>query len=316
MGVRLLQATLAATGCLLILRLGERLFGRATALLAGLLYAVDPMLVAAAGLLYPEAVSAVLMLGIVLLTLRAAERDHFVSSAGAGVGLGLLAQLRPAALAVVPVVAAWSALAAANRRGPMHGGAVVLGCLVALAPWMYRNYHVHGGLVPIATAGTQHAPVRPQAVATHGLTSSIVRRAWEAPIPFASRMGRELYHFWELYPQRLTTDNPTRRAELHDRDARLPVDPTVAPRLRNVVSALTFGPELALAIIGLVVGCRTRPRETALLAAVILCYALGYAVFVAKLRYRITILPLVLLLAGYGAVAAVRRFRRGPVSGP
>jgi hypothetical protein len=46
-----------------------------------------------------------------------------------------------------------------------------------------------------------------------------------------------------------------------------------------------------------------------LLVAIALAYGLGYSLFVAKLRYRIVILPGLFLLAGVAASALVERLR-------
>jgi len=56
-----------------------------------------------------------------------------------------------------------------------------------------------------------------------------------------------------------------------------------------------------------VLAWRSRRRETALIAAIVLAYAAGYALFVGKLRYRITVLPLVFLFTGRALAALVRR---------
>jgi CHASE2 domain-containing sensor protein len=59
--------------------------------------------------------------------------------------------------------------------------------------------------------------------------------------------------------------------------------------------------EFAMALVGLVLLWRQRPSAAVLIGAVTVTFALGYALFVAKLRYRIPILPLVFVLAGVGA---------------
>jgi hypothetical protein len=46
---------------------------------------------------------------------------------------------------------------------------------------------------------------------------------------------------------------------------------------------------------------------------VVLAWAIGYALFVAKLRYRIPVLPLLFLFTGAGAAAAFSLIRRAMV---
>jgi hypothetical protein len=312
--IRLAQAVVAAFGALLVMALAERLVGPRAAIAAGLVYALDPLLVMASGLLYPETVAALVLPLVILLSLEAAEGDSLGRSALAGGLLGVLALLRPVALVLPPVVAAWIALAVPARtsRRLVHVGVLGLAFLCVLAPWTVRNWRVSGELVPVAMAGTQAAPLPPDEVARRGLLRPLARWVWTDPVAVLSRGGRQFLQFWELVPTRLTTDDPLKREQLNRRDPRLSVQPLFSRGLRDRVSAGSFGLELALALLGLVVVARRRWRQALLLLAVILAFAAGYALFVAKLRYRMPVLPLVFVFTGAGA-AAVYSFALGIV---
>jgi hypothetical protein len=258
--------------------------------------------VVSAGLLYPETAAAIFMAVLILAAVHE-DRDALGLSLAVGVLLGAVALLRPVALVLVPVVAAWTALAAKVpvRRGLAHLGLVIAGTLLVLAPWTYRNYRLQGQLAPIARAGTHMAPVARADVAREGLTLAILRKAWTDPAGLAARTGRQFVQFWELVPTRLTTDDPERRVALHQTDPRLPTGALVAARHRNLVSMITSAVEFGLALIGLILLWRTQRRAALLITTVTIAFALGYALFVAKLRYRIPVLPLVFVLAGIGA---------------
>jgi hypothetical protein len=103
---------------------------------------------------------------------------------------------------------------------------------------------------------------------------------------------------------------------MHGLDARLPTEFSFPPSLRDVVSAVSFGVEMVLALAGLVIGWRSRRTAIVLFAGVALVYGLGYALFVAKLRYRIVVLPGIFLLAGIGAAAfgAIARRSAAPAT--
>jgi uncharacterized protein YqgC (DUF456 family) len=297
--IRVSQALVTAAGVVPLLWLGQRLFGTWPARVAGVLYALDPLMVVSGALLYAEAVATVVLL-LALLGAWSAVPDRLAWSAGVGLLLGGLAQLRPVALVLVPVVGLWIA-AYAQRRRLRHALAVGAGCALALAPWTLRNYRVHGGLVPISTAGTQSAPVAREEVREHGLTTSLARRMWRDPGGAASRIASELGHFWALFPNRISTDKAERRAAFHEEDPRLPTEVTFSPRLRDRVSALSFGVEMAFALGGSVLAWRRHRAAAMLLLAVCIAYGLGYALIVGKLRYRIPVLPCVFLMAGVAA---------------
>jgi CHASE2 domain-containing sensor protein len=101
-------------------------------------------------------------------------------------------------------------------------------------------------------------------------------------------------------------------------DARIATAPLVVPRLRDTVSAVSFGAELLLAAYGLVVGWRTRRAETLLLALLVLSYAIACTLFYAKIRYRIPVLPYILTFSAVGAINFLDILRaptRAPRSG-
>lgn len=308
LGVRVAQAVVTAAGAAVVLALAGLLLGPRAALAAGLLYALDPLLVVAGSLLYPEAVAAVLLAATVLTTIHAARRDDLGLSAIVGIALGTLALFRPVALVIAPVIAVWIAAVAAapTRRRALHATFVLAGCGLALAPWTYRNYRLHGAVVPIAVAGTQAAPVPFSNVQAYGLTGALLREVALRPRSIAAHVGREFLHFWEFYPQRLTTDNAKLRAEIHTNDPRLPAEPAFPAALRDRVSAVASVIEIGLALLGLTILWRRRRAEAVLLGAVMLAFGLGYALLIGKMRYRIPVVPVLLVLAGAGATRVLR----------
>ncbi len=311
--LRVAQATVGALGTLAVFSLADRVFERRIAILAALIYALDPLVVISSALLYPETIASITVPLIALTAIEATERDALGNSALTGALLGVLALLRPVALILPPVVAGWMLWASAARVGRRlaHLAVLALVFVLVLTPWTIRNISADRGMVPVATAGTQVAPVGQEDVARRGLIMSMLHRIWTDPRTLAERTGRQFIQFWELTPTRLVTDDPVKREELHQRDPRLPVQPLFPSTLRNTVSGVSFGLELVLAMIGLVVAVRDRPRQTVLMVAILVAYAIGFALFVAKLRYRITVLPLLFTFSAVGA-ASLYSLVRGP----
>jgi hypothetical protein len=222
--------------------------------------------------------------------------------------LGLLTQFRPVSLAAVPVVMLWLAAArgAAPGRRALHALALAGGCALVLAPSAHLSQRIRGELSPVALVGVGTAPVSTEDAALPAVAGSILNELRYDPLSVARHVARELGHFWEPFPTRLATDDPARVQQLRAREPRLPTGGMAPPSLRSLVSGVTFGIELALALVGLAVAWRARPRETVLLVGIIASYALGYAFFAARLRYRIPVLPLLLVFSAVGAVAAFR----------
>ena len=310
--LRLAQAAVAGIGAALVFVTAERLVGRPAAIVTSAVYALDPLLVVAAGLLYPEAAAALLLTGVVLFAWEASRRHSVPYAACAGAAVGLLTQFRPVGLALLPPLLVWlyAVTPGPRARRLTQFAAMCLACMLALAPWTYRNYQIHGRLVPVSLAGTKGGAVSPGEIERRGLTAALLSRVLDDPVGLAARMTREFGHFWELAPSRMVTDDPETRAALHRDDPRLPAEPAVPQTLRNLVSAVAFAVELGFALGGLLVLWRSRRREAVLLVALVLTYALAHSFFVGKLRYRITVLPLVFVLTGTGAAALAGRLTR------
>ena len=302
--MRCTQAVVAGGGVALLVAFVRRTVG-VGAPLAGLLYALDPLLVIAGALLFPEALAALVLIATLLAVWTAATDDRVDATAAGGVLLGLLVLCRPVAFVLLPVFTLWmlACVGAAPRRRALHAAVLVGCCLLAVAPWALRNARLHGTIVPASTPGLQNAPVSKSTIAGEGLATSLLHQTQQRPLALLQRIWHEWPHFWELYPTRLATDSPEEREKLKHGDPRLSAEPVMPPGPRDWASAIAFGGEVALAIPGVVIGWRRHRSLTILLASVMLTYSLGYSLFVAKLRYRITVTPCLLLFTALGATA-------------
>lgn len=154
----LLELGQAALGGLLVLgllRLGRELAPDrpGVALLAGLIAAVHPTLVYAATHVQVALLAATLVTWSLALACRAGRTGRAGDAAVAGFTLALLTLTDP----ILALVAPGMAWAAANGRGgwrasarPMAIAATV--AALAVAPWIVRNYRVHGEFVAVKSS--------------------------------------------------------------------------------------------------------------------------------------------------------------------
>jgi 4-amino-4-deoxy-L-arabinose transferase-like glycosyltransferase len=311
LGLRLAQAAVTSLGCILCFGLARRLAGAGAGVAAAALYAVDPLLVVSSGLLYAEAMAALILAAAVIAAWEATRRDRLELAMGAGFLLGTLALFRPVGLVLAPVFLLWVWASAPGGRGRRAALVAAFGLTwgLSLLPWTLRNYKVHGRLIPVAVGGIGGVPALAAHPEQSGVAQALAAEAQREPGQFAARLAREFLGFWELYPTRLVTDNPTRREEMARADPRLTSNMLVQRNLRDIVGGLSFGLELALALLGAVSVWRLRRRETIWLLAMLLAFSLGYALLYGKTRYRIPLLPIVLAYAGVGAYRVAAGFR-------
>jgi hypothetical protein len=158
LAVRLVESLLGAFLCLLIYKIGKRVFNETAGLWAGYLSAVFPHLIFLCGLLYVENLFTLLLaLGIWYCLRWQDERRHaHIISASLMFGLACLG--RPVVFAFYPFLALW--LMFINRgewRSKIAATALCAGVTVCtLAPWTIRNYLIFGKITPVSAAAEKY----------------------------------------------------------------------------------------------------------------------------------------------------------------
>ena len=155
---RLIQAFLGALACGLLFLLGDRLFGRPTAWIAGLAMALDWLLVVYDGELLIVPVIVLLDVLLALALVDAHERGGWRRWGLAGLVLGLSAIARPNVLLFAPAAFLWAILVE-RARSPGAGRpaaaavALTLAACAVVLPVTLRNVLVGGDRVLIASQG-------------------------------------------------------------------------------------------------------------------------------------------------------------------
>ncbi len=351
---RIFQFVLGLGSVLLVRELARRFFGRRAGFLAALGAAVYWIFIYYEGELIGVAWAVFLSLLFADLLSRAAGRGRFVRYLPAGLVLGVLVIFRPNALLLFPAGAAWAAWPLRRREGMVRlagaAGGILLGVLAAVLPVTARNYAVSKELVPISvnagislgvannelSDGTTHVIPGLGNIGSPFDWPRIVRR-------LEIDLGRPLTHgrasnYLSRRALRFALDSPGRFLRLQGRKALLFWGPREIRNLREVHYARLHSPllvrlpgnfslVLALAILGAGMifafpAARPSPpgkeetRGAALLVTLVLVYFLSMLPFAAGARYRVPVIPFLIILAAAaaGKVAALLSSRRWPAA--
>ena len=316
--VRFVQALLGALVCAMSWWIGRALFNPAVGLLAGIGAALCGPLIFFDGELLPASLAAfvdLLALVVLLRVWRRPSRWGFLG-AGAAFGVGALAVPTVLTFAVaVPIVLLWRAPC---RQGLIWTGAFALGVILAVTPVAWRNWAIGGDGVGISyNAGinlyignnpdyAETVAIRPgwewDDLVTQPARAGIERpsaksayfaeRAWDYikgdPTGWLGLMGHKLGAFWH-------GDERGRNQPIYFWRTYSNV---LSASLWKAGIAFPFGLVAPLALWGMLLSLRRIGPTWPLLYA--LSYCLGVVAFFVAARYRVPVLPVLLVFAAYG----------------
>jgi len=323
-----IQAILGACTCVLVALLGSRLSGRSSGLVAGFLAAGCPYLIYFSGLLLTETIFTIgivtFFLALEWLRERAlGERaGGLLLAAAIGILAGMLVHVRSSFLLFPLWIAPFLLLRFRPRaRTWTLWGTILLFAAITLAPWIWRNYVLFHHFVPTTLQSGESLYEANSPFADGG--PAMDRIPWEtvsggrfAQRPDEDEAGRlrreyERDRFFRNEALRFIYQNPHRFASLAlSKIGRFwnPVpnyEPLRTPR-NLIASLLCFVPVVSLALVGLI-ALRRRPGLVAWVLCPVLYFTALHAVFVGSIRYRVPVMPFLMLLSGEGAVWLFQR---------
>ena len=327
---RFAQALIGSLTCALVYLVGRRLFGPGIGFIGGLIAAVYGPLIYFDARLLPAGLATFFTLISLLLLMRAVERPTRPIFMAAGFALGL-ASLTAAILAsLIPGVAIWLFYWLRKKAAPAVA-AFLLGAILAIAPVTLRNYTIGDDIVPISYNGgvnfylgnnanaEQTLALRPgweweELVALplrEGITRPsaksqfFYRQALEyihnAPLDYMGLMVAKIAQFWR-------GDEIERNQEMYYWRKYSSV---LAGTLWKWGVAFPFGLVSPLALLGLLVYIRR--QGIALPVLFVLGYSFAVISFFVAARYRLPIVPLLILFAAYGGSWLYARWRQRPL---
>ena len=307
---RIVQAFLGGASAVLTAWIGARAFGRRVGLAAGYGVALYGLLIYYDGELLTPTLTIALQLAAIAVALRAGAQKE--RGKGLWLASGFLAGL--ASVVTAPSLLIAGALAVAARR---RAWAVLLGATLAIAPVTLRNLERGGELIPISWNGginlyignnpdydrtvairpdlhwkrfvlePRRAGVRTAAGASSYFVAKVVRYAASDPAAFARLQLKKLILF-------LAGNEIPRNQEIYPARKYSPVLAALLWKAPGL--AFPFGVLMPLGVLGLVVA----GRRAFVLSAIVLLYAAGVLAFFITARYRVPLVPLLLVFAAEG----------------
>jgi len=313
--IRVFFALLSSVTCVLAYLVGRDLVRiRRVALLGGVACALYPPLIWHSVHLMTEPFfiffSTAAFLG--LFRFRATGRARWLILAAIAAGLGALS--RSILVAFLPVMAIWIWwVRGRGRRAFVETAAYTLAVTLVMAPWIVRNAIRLRAFVPATTdaghgfyvANNEHSlsdprgfwipedwstvipPGTGEVAASRLLMRGAARYLFENPGMAARLMARRLATLWRFYP-----------------------NPEFVGRRKAFVYGLSYVPVFPFMLLGIwLVHRRGRGRlVNVLLVDLLVIYTTATSVvFLAMMRYRVPLMPFLLVFAAYGAATACSR---------
>ena len=308
LALRLVEVLLGVLSVGLIGVVGTRLFGRGAGLLGAALAALHPVLAFLPTIQYSENTLVLVVVLAFAAMFEAWRRGGLWRWAASGVLWGFALLVRPNTLLAIPGLAAGLVLALRHERRAWWAPALagIAACALTLTPWTLRNHRVHGEWYFVATGGGRQMWVgnNPRAEADSrvaGFLPDSLMQDETSRLP--SDMARERY----LYRQALgyMRAHPGRAATLYVRELRnlLAFYPETRSRVHiNVWSRWSQGLASAVMFGGVLIALTRFRSEPALwvLAGSAASFVLLSAFYFSILRYRMTVEPCLLWMAGMG----------------
>ncbi len=327
--VRLIQSGVGAAAAVLAYSIARQVFDRRVAVIAGFAVACYGALIFYDGAILLEPLLVFLNLLVLHLLLRAnasGSRRHYLA---AGAVLGVAAIGKATALLFAPAAALWIWICASKSRRADRGRAVLLfllGLTVLIAPITLRNFAVSRDFVVITSNGGLNFYIGNSEISTGGYVKpeglDIVADPDGEEIAEAA-VGRDLKAsevsaYWYSEARRFISGHPGSWAKLLVKKLSFVTSSYELPQLENYdfqrrYSALlrlplpSFALVAPLGLVGLFLSIRR--RAPLLLMLFLATQIVGVVAFFVVARYRLPVVPVLIVGAAYGVTEFWRMAR-------
>ena len=334
---RIIQMIVGALNCVLTLKIGETLLGKRIAVISGFVAAFYPLLIYFDNELLIPTVLTFLILVAFYMTIRYAaqpvgKHKWYLT----GIMWGLAAITRPNILLFVLFLPLWLRQRLKDKFWTAAGFGI-LGLMTTILPVTVRNYAVSKEIVPIAWQGGVNFYIGNNPL-SDGKTAIVpgTRKSWMGGFEDARRIaeestGRKLKNsevdrYWMKQGIDFITREPGKAFVLllkkaymfwggyeipNNRDLYFFTRPTFLKFLffKTGFFQFPFGVLLPLSLVGIFTAFKKK-KDISLMLLLITAYFISFLMFFVCARYRIPIIPFLIVLAGYAVVDTIERIRK------
>ena len=302
----LVQVLAGTATCYVVYALARERFGQAESLFAAAFSAVYPIFWYMAGTLLGETLFILFFAASIFYLLRLRARLKWTDGLALGALSGVACLIRPSHFLFLPFLLPFFVARGQKRLKALGLWALAMAAsLVAMSPWIVRNYVHTGRLVftTLQTGASLYEANSSDATGGPGMDTT----NWPDEIHSMPEYERNQYLLRKA--QQYMVSHPGRTWRLAIVKFRrfwspVPNDPEQRTVLVSAAMLVSYVPAMLLGLVGLVSSIR-RKQSAGLLLVPIIYYVLLHMVFVGSVRYRVPVMPLVLVFAGSGIRAAL-----------
>jgi Flp pilus assembly protein TadD/4-amino-4-deoxy-L-arabinose transferase-like glycosyltransferase len=323
---RIVQSLIGAANCVLVQKIGSRIFDKRTGNLAGIVAAMYPLFIYFDNeLLFTTSLIFFCLLGFYLILKQVEEKGRSLGWFLTGVTWGFAAITAPVVLAFTVTLPFWlrATLKGKFKNAVLFG---LLGIVSVIAPVSIRNYIVSRDFVLIAWQGGTNFYIgnNPH---SDGMTAIIpgTRKSWWGGFYDAKRIAEEatrrtlknseIDSYWFRQGVEFIKNQPVKALGLQLKKAYLFFGGFEIPNNRDIYFftrstylkftiwnvpffQFPFGLLFPLALCGIWYA-RKRKKDISLMLLFIVFYSLSYIVFFVCARYRMPDIPFLVILASF-----------------
>ena len=337
---RIVQSLIGSLNCVLIQKIGNKLFDKKVGNIAGIITAFYPLFIYFDNeLLLPSLLIFFILFGFFSILKQNLDKSTNLGWFITGLGWGLAAITRPNVILFLIILPFWfyRKMKKDFLRVVLYS---VMGVLSMIIPVTIRNYVVSKEFVPIAWQGGTNFYIGNNPYST-GMTAVIpgTRETWWGTFYDAKKIaeqaiGRKLKNseidrYWFNQGLEFIKNEPVKTFYLFLKKTYLFFGGfevsserdiyffTKLTYLKFLIFALPFfqfpfGLIFPLALIGCWYAFK-RKQDISLLLVFIITYSLSFIIFFVCARYRLAIIPFLIMLAGFAIVAFIDELKRGKI---